>query len=378
MNFAGFAAANIQDGLSTSIGWEEFETRRARGSLVLDVRTPHEHSLGSVDGAMNIPHTQLRERLSELPRDREILIHCAVGIRGYLAERILREAGFGAVSNLSGGYRSWQAVRSARRPTPGAAPGPTSPAAMAAISPPEKPAVEVDACGLQCPGPILRLKEAADALADGETMVVKATDPGFARDAEAWCHMTGNVLLGMESAAGVWTARLRKGAAPAAGGNGSSPRDFTSVVFSNDLDRALASFVIANGAAASGKQATLFFTFWGLSVIRRKPEISPRKDLVAKGFDLMMPRGARKLALSRMNFGGLGSALMRWRMARKEVDHLEEMIASAQRSGVRLVACQMSMDLMGIHRDELLEGVEIGGVAAYLDAASQAGINLFI
>jgi NADPH-dependent 2,4-dienoyl-CoA reductase/sulfur reductase-like enzyme/peroxiredoxin family protein/rhodanese-related sulfurtransferase/TusA-related sulfurtransferase len=391
-NYAAFAAQNIRDGLSDSVTWREFEERRAAGALVLDVRTPQEHELGNIEESLNIPHTELRGRIKEIPSDRDILIHCAVGIRGYLAERVLRSHGFARVSNLSGGFRTWSVATESQR-DPGAfrtglvqaASQTTTREGSEDGTPAEPafdgPAVVVDACGLQCPGPIIRMKEACDLAQPGQSLAVRSTDPGFRRDVGSWCKMTGNVLEGVTESGGVWTANVRK----AASGKPASPsaidassKDLSIVVFSNELDRALASFVIANGAVASGKKATLFFTFWGLSVIRQKPAHKPAKDLVSRAFDMLLPAGARKLALSRMNFGGLGSRLMRWRMADKEVSHLEDMIEVARRSGVRMVACQMSMDLMGIQPMELLEGVEIGGVAAYLDAAGDSRVNLFI
>lgn len=391
-NYAAFAAQNIRDGLTNSVTWSEFETRREAGALVLDVRTPQEHELGRIEGSRNISHTELRQHLEELPRDREILVHCAVGIRGYLAERVLRSHGYTLVSNLSGGFRTWSVATESQR-DPGAfrrksgTLATTAPVAERSEdgSPhstlPDGPAVIVDACGLQCPGPIIRMKEACDQATAGQLLSVRSTDPGFQRDVGSWCRMTGHQLEGLSESSGVWTANVRKASAGInvkATSSNASEKDLSIVVFSNELDRALASFVIANGAVASGKKATLFFTFWGISVIRRKPLDMPSKDLISRAFDLMLPKGARKLALSRMNFGGLGSRLMRWRMADKEVSHLEDMIEVARRSGVRLVACQMSMDLMGIHAEELLDGVEIGGVAAYLDAAGDSRVNLFI
>jgi peroxiredoxin family protein len=149
-------------------------------------------------------------------------------------------------------------------------------------------------------------------------------------------------------------------------------------VFSNDLDRALASFVIANGALATGKTVTMFFTFWGLSVIRKRGKVTLRKDFMGRMFDLMLPKNANGLGLSRMNFGGIGAMLMKRRMEAMRVDRLEAMMESARRAGVRMTACQMSMDLMGVAREELMEGVEQGGVASYLEAAGTAGINLFV
>jgi peroxiredoxin family protein len=152
----------------------------------------------------------------------------------------------------------------------------------------------------------------------------------------------------------------------------------TLIVFSNDLDKALASFVLANGAAATGKPVTMFFTFWGLSVLRKKNAPPVKKDFMGKMFGAMLPKGMTDLSLSSMNMGGMGAKMMKGRMRKKHVDQVEQMFEEARNAGVRMVACQMSMDIMGIIKEELLEGVEIGGVATYMGAASQSKINLFV
>ncbi|NCC63795.1 MAG: pyridine nucleotide-disulfide oxidoreductase, partial [Spirochaetia bacterium] len=152
----------------------------------------------------------------------------------------------------------------------------------------------------------------------------------------------------------------------------------TLIVFSNDLDKALASFVLANGAAASGKKVTMFFTFWGLSVLRKKNAPPVKKDFMGKMFGMMLPKGMEKLALSSMNMGGMGSAMMKSRMKKKHVDQVHQMFEDAKKTGVKMVACQMSMDIMGIKKEELVDGIEIGGVATYMADASESKVNLFI
>ena len=151
----------------------------------------------------------------------------------------------------------------------------------------------------------------------------------------------------------------------------------TIVVFSNDLDKAMASFIIANGAKASGKDVTMFFTFWGLNILR-KENVKVRKSFIDKMFDMMMPKGAKNLTLSKMNMGGLGSAMMKWVMKNKNISTLSELITQAQKNGIKFIACNMSMDVMGIKKEELLEGVEIGGVAKYISESNNANSNLFI
>jgi peroxiredoxin family protein len=150
------------------------------------------------------------------------------------------------------------------------------------------------------------------------------------------------------------------------------------IVFSGDFDKAMAAFVIANGAAAMGSQVTMFFTFWGLNVLRKAQSVAVRKNLVERMFGWMMPRGADKLTLSKMNMGGMGLHMIKGIMHKKNVSSLPQLIDSARQAGVRLVACAMSMDLMGIHKEELIDGVEEGGVAMYLGNAEAGSVNLFI
>ncbi|MEG2174800.1 MAG: DsrE/DsrF/DrsH-like family protein, partial [Oscillospiraceae bacterium] len=152
----------------------------------------------------------------------------------------------------------------------------------------------------------------------------------------------------------------------------------TIVVFSGDLDKALASFIIANGAAAMGRPVTMFFTFWGLNVLRRPQKPSIKKSMIEWLFGSMMPRGTQKLALSKMNMGGMGTAMMKKVMRDKNIESLEMLMQKARQAGVKLIACTMSMDVMGIRHEELIDGVELGGVGAYLGDAEEADVNLFI
>ena len=149
-------------------------------------------------------------------------------------------------------------------------------------------------------------------------------------------------------------------------------------MFSDDLDKALASFVIANGAASTGRKVTMFFTFWGLNVIRKERTDVVKKDTMSKMFGMMMPAGSRKLSLSKMNMMGMGTRMMRKVMRNKQIDSLESLIEQARNNGVEFIACQMSMDVMGITKEELIDGVNVGGVATYLERAEDANVNLFV
>ncbi len=150
------------------------------------------------------------------------------------------------------------------------------------------------------------------------------------------------------------------------------------VVFSNDLDKTIATFIIANGAAAMGRKVTLFFTFWGLNILRQTDKVKVKKDIISKMFGFMMPRGSKKLTLSKMNMGGIGGKMIRHLMKKKNVASLEELINQAKSNGVNLVACNMSMDIMGIKKEELIDGVTIGGVATFLGSAEESDMSLFI
>lgn len=149
------------------------------------------------------------------------------------------------------------------------------------------------------------------------------------------------------------------------------------VVFSGDLDRVLAAFIIGTGAAAMGQQVSMFFTFWGLSVLKKDKQLSG-KTLFQKMMTVMTPGTSRNLPVSQMNYFGVGAKMLRCMMKEKNVNSLEEMIALARELGVRMIACEMSRDLMGIKESELMAGLECGGVASFLADALKSRTSLFI
>ncbi|MCC3372055.1 DsrE/DsrF/DrsH-like family protein [Cohnella sp. REN36] len=152
----------------------------------------------------------------------------------------------------------------------------------------------------------------------------------------------------------------------------------TIVLFSGDLDKAIAAFIIANGAATYDHEVTIFFTFWGLNVLRKDEAVKTKKGLLEKAFGWMMPRGAGKLGMSKMNFYGLGPQMIKQVMKKHNALSLPQLIELAQEQGVNLVACTMTMDLLGLRQEELIDGLEYAGVAAYLGDASNGKVNLFI
>ncbi|WP_373826576.1 DsrE/DsrF/DrsH-like family protein, partial [Bacteroides heparinolyticus] len=233
----------------------------------------------------------------------------------------------------------------------------------------------------QCPGPIIQVKKAIDSIEIGERVEIVATDAGFARDASAWCETTGNKLIENREEKGRYTVVIEKGdsaCACSSGGYAGGGRGKTLILFSDDLDKALATFVLANGAAATGQKVSIFFTFWGLNVLKKVQKPRVQKDFFGKMFGMMLPSSSLKLKLSQMNMFGMGSRMMRFLMKRKGVDSLESLRRQALMQGVEFIACQMSMDMMGIQREELLDEVTVGGVATYMERADKANVNLFI
>jgi NADPH-dependent 2,4-dienoyl-CoA reductase/sulfur reductase-like enzyme/peroxiredoxin family protein/TusA-related sulfurtransferase/rhodanese-related sulfurtransferase len=381
VNYAGFVAANVLRGDVRLCHVEEI-LRPDAALHLLDVSTPEEVAAGTIPGAVNIPLDALRERIGELSREKEYVVFCKVGLRGYVACRVMQHHGF-RCRNLSGGlltYNRTIALPAVEMPEDHQPQTDTDSEDLRKEKAPVKIEQTINACGLQCPGPILQLKQAIDALAVGEAVSISATDPGFVADAPAWCNTTGHELVSMEPGErGAYRAVVVKRAPSQHGGaSAAAGRNMTNVVFSNDFDKAMAAFIIANGAAAAGYEVTLFFTFWGLNILRKSGPVSVQKNLIEKMFGWMMPKGPGKLTLSQMNMGGMGLAMIKGIMAKKQVMPLAALIAQAQRSGVRLVACTMTMDLMGIRKAELIDGVEEGGVAMYVDALSRSSANLFI
>lgn len=391
---AGYVAGNILSGKMQPLYWRELQTADLSKVTLIDVRTPDEFALGALKGAINIPLDDMRERMKEISQDKPVYLYCGVGLRGYLASNILLQNGFKEVKNLIGGLKLYKAA-TASLPEPkafsnkqilhNAQNGNASnfhsgnPHTVTASVLPSVRTLKVDACGISCPGPIMKLKKNMEELADGERLEIIATDAGFPRDAEAWCQTTGNRFVSVNSGAGKYQVVVEKNTQQ------SCPTEVcredkgkTFILFSDDLDKVLATFVLANGAVATGKKVTIFFTFWGLNAIKKLDKPVVKKDIWGKMFGMMLPSSSLKLKLSKMNMGGMGTKVMRYIMNKKNIDSLESLRTQAIQNGVEFIACQMSMDVMGVKREELLDNVTIGGVATYMNRAEQANVNLFI
>jgi NADPH-dependent 2,4-dienoyl-CoA reductase/sulfur reductase-like enzyme/peroxiredoxin family protein/rhodanese-related sulfurtransferase/TusA-related sulfurtransferase len=377
---SGYVAGNILSGKMTPLYWREMKQVDTDKVTLIDVRTADEHAVGTIPKARNIPLDDLRGRMNEIPTDRPVWLFCGVGLRGYLASNILKANGYQEVRNLIGGIKTYETA-TAKVETPEGFDDDCNTDAHATSSCKcEKKIIKVDACGIQCPGPILKMKQAMDDLIPGQQLEIRATDAAFPRDAEAWCRTTGNKFLGKRSETGIHIALIEKATPCAMEAVRTSSNDLgkTLILFSDDLDKTLATFILANGAAATGKKVSIFFTFWGLNAIKKTHKPKTKKDLFGRMFSWMLPSDSSQLALSKMNMLGIGTKMMRYLMNKKGVDSLESLRQQAIDNGVEFIACQMSMDIMGISREELLDNVSIGGVASYMERADQANVNLFI
>lgn len=347
-----------------NISVEDFHQIDLKTSTLLDVREPSETLIHPVEGALQIPFFEFLKKVNTVPKGKPVYVFCTTGDRSEQAAEILADRGY-EVYNVEGGIKK-EPVATEAKPV------------ATDVKPAAAPQIyTVDAKGAKCPGPIVQVDEAVKKASVGDEILVEATEQAFASDVDVWCQRTGHELKSLDIKDGVIYATIVKRNAPPA-----DKKDFehgkTFVVFSGDLDKAIASFIMANGAIAMGRPVTMFFTFWGVSILRRPEKVKVKKSLIGKMFGFMMPKGSKKLGLSQMNFGGIGAKMIRSVMKKNGVSSLEELIQSAVDKGVKLVACQMSMELMGIHHEELIDGVELGGVATMLGSAEKSDLTYFI
>lgn len=370
VNMAGFVAENIITDKVEIFHWNQVdEIINDKDKIFIDVRTKLEYENGHINGFINIPVDELRQNLSKIDINKKIYVTCQIGLRGYIAARILKQSGF-MCYNLSGGYRLWNSVFGKNEYKEDIK---LNNETMVPIN---ANTITIDACGLQCPGPIMKLSEAVKNAEDGDVIEIKTTDPAFSGDVEAWCRRTGNTFGGIKSEKGISKAIIKKGGV--VNHEISTANGKNIIVFSGDLDKAIASFIIANAAASMGRKVSMFFTFWGLNVLRKPKKQNVAKDFISKMFGMMMPRGSKKLKLSNMNMLGIGPKLIRNIMFKKNINSLEELIEASIKNGVELVACTMSMDVMGIKMEELIDGVKAGGAAAMIAHAEESDMSLFI
>ncbi len=392
VNMAGFVASNVLLG-DLELWYAQDFPKALEGARVVDVRTAEEFSVWHLPAAENVPLATIRTASESWDRDGAIRLYCSVGFRSYLAYRSLVQRGFTNVKTLSGGsetFRAWHELEpDSAEPTPAVMSYAEGVDLIAATSESSVAtngsgvSVDLDCSGLACPGPIMRLADTVKSMDVGDNVVVHVSDPGFALDAPAWVRRNGHQLLDITPEGSGYVATIRKGsAAPVTRGQlvattPTAPK-ISFVVFSGDLDKLIAAFIIANGALAMGEEVSMFFTFWGLNSLRRSNPPKRKRSTLDAMFGAMMPQGAEKLTLSQMHMMGAGTAMIKGVMKNNGVHSLPELIASAQAGGARLIGCTMTMDLLGIAESDLIDNVELGGVATFLGEAAESTTTLFI
>ena len=373
-NMLGFIGQNIEDNLLEQVFMKDLENYNEKETIILDVREKLELISGKLNDSINIPLSELRKRYTELPKDKEIWTYCAVGLRGYIASRFLTQKGY-KVKNLAGGIKieEKELIKTQEE---------TFSNKENSDYNVDKEDEYLDLSGLSCPGPLVKIKEKIDKLQESEKLKVKVSDPGFYNDIQAWSKVTKNSLLSLDKKDGLTYATLQKGQTSKVVVKEQENviiednSNTTMVVFSGDLDKAIAAFIIANGALIMGKKVTMFFTFWGLSILKKKN--LAKKSFIEKIFAMMLPKNSQDLPVSKMNFFGIGAKMIRSVMKKKNIMSLEELMKKAKDLGVNITACTMSMDVMGISKEELIDGINYGGVGQYLGEAEKSNNNLFI
>lgn len=338
----------------------ELETL-AKNQQLIDVRTAEEYELGHVQGALLHPVQQIET--FDLPKDRTYYIYCRSGRRSHNAAEALATRGYEVV-NLDGGYLAIESASS------------TSSESISQDASQSKRVIR-DYSGLQCPGPIVEINKEMMQMPEGTQLEVTVTDLGFKQDIQSWVKQRGYTLVTLEEKEDHIHAIIEKtkdkDMAVKHSENGT-----TIVLFSGELDKALAALIIANGAKAAGRDVSIFFTFWGLNALKKVNQTPVKKTGIAKMFDKMLPSQPEFMPISKMNMFGLGNVMMRYVLKKKNIETLPALIDQAIEQGVKLIACTMSMDVMGISKEELREEVTYGGVGAYIGDTEQARHNLFI
>ncbi|CAG7912317.1 MULTISPECIES: persulfide response sulfurtransferase CstA [Staphylococcaceae] len=341
---------------------KELEKLAGQGQLI-DVRTEEEYELAHIKGATLHPVDKIESFNKD--KNKTYYIHCKSGNRSAKASEYLAKQGYDVV-NLDGGYKAYEEKN------------------VSDDTQEENTNVEIKAerkqfnySGLQCPGPIVNISKEVKNIGVGDQIEVTVTDPGFFSDIKSWVKQTGHTLVKLDESNNGINAIIQK----------EKPKDLqvnhtakgtTIVLFSGELDKAVAAMIIANGARAAGRDVTIFFTFWGLNALKKEQTVSVKKKGIAKMFDLMLPKTSVRMPLSKMNMFGLGNIMMRYVMKKKNVDSLPSLINQAIEQDIKLIACTMSMDVMGIQKEELRDEVEYGGVGTYIGDTENANHNLFI
>lgn len=341
---------------------KELEELGRKGQL-LDVREASEYEQGHINNARNFPLTMIEAEYPE--KDKSYYVYCKSGIRSQQASLLLVNHGFDIV-NLEGGYSDFIKKHH------------TSPDDEEEIVIQDDRKM-VNYSGMQCPGPIVSLSMEMQKMDVGKQIEVKVSDFGFYNDVKSWAAQIGHTIVDLTKNQNLVTAIIQKESQDNKNMKIADKENGTTIVlFSGELDKALAALIIANGAKAAGREVTIFFTFWGLTALKRMDKQKVKKRGMEKLFSFFLPSTPVQMPLSKMNMFGLGNRMMRFIMRQKNVESLPSLIDKAINQDIKLIACTMSMDVMGIKKEELRPEVQFAGVGTYIGDTEKAKHNLFI
>ena len=376
LNIISTMAEDDLSNLAPKVTIFELDEFIKNGAILIDVREVDETIAHKLPNSTNIPLGELKKRINELDKSKTYIICCTKGQRAYNALRIFLDNGFKAMY-LSGGLTFYDSCFKKEKIE-------KFPIKKEEKLEEIKEVFKIDAKGLSCPGPLMKLKEALDKTKESAVIEIEATDPGFYRDIQSYCESKNLSLISLEKDK-VIKAVIRKGEVKETPQKSIKEEkeiqksdSLSIILFSNDFDKVMASLIIGNGALSMGKKVSIFCTFWGLNVLRKDYKVKVKKNFVEKMFGTMMPRGAKKLTLSKLNMLGVGTKMMKGIMKKYNVYTPDELLNAFIKNGGKIIACTMTMSLMGIKKEELIDGVEEGGVGTYLSFAEKSGINLFI
>ena len=374
LNIISTMAEDDLSNLAPKVTIFELDEFIKNGAILIDVREVDETIAHKLPNSINIPLGELKKRINELDKSKTYIICCTKGQRAYNTLRIFLDNGFKAMY-LSGGLTFYDSCFKKEK------------IEKFPIKKEEKldkieDVFKIDAKGLSCPGPLMKLKEVLDKTEESAIIEIEATDPGFYRDIQSYCESKNLNLISLEKDK-VIKAVIRKGEVKETPYKKEEKvtqesNSLSIILFSNDFDKVMASLIIGNGALSMGKRVSIFCTFWGLNVLRKDYKVKVKKNFVEKMFGTMMPRGAKKLTLSKLNMLGVGTKMMKGIMKKYNVYTPDELLNAFIKNGGKIIACTMTMSLMGIKKEELIDGVEEGGVGTYLSFAEKSRINLFI
>lgn len=375
LNIVATMAEDDLSGFAPKVSVFEVDELIKKGAVLLDVRENEETIAHKLPDSINIPLSELKTRINELSKDKTYIICCSQGQRAYNALRFMLDNGYNAMY-LSGGLTFYDSCFSAEKKE-------TTKKIMSEEKKMEdKNIIKIDAKGLSCPGPLMKLKEVLDKSPEDATIEIEATDPGFYRDIKSYCESKGLKLISLEKdkiiKAVIQKLEAKETPQRALKEETQKGDSVSIILFSNDFDKVTASLIIGNGALSMGKKVSIFCTFWGLNILRKDYKVDVKKNFIEKMFGMMMPRGAKEITLSKLNMLGMGTKMMRGIMKKYNVYPPEELLKMFIQNGGKVIACSMTMNLMGIKKEELIDGIEEGGVGTYLSFAEKSGINLFI